>query len=80
MIKFGKLCRKNRYKVLDSRVNLDISVIFIMTNLFHSFINNPISTIELISNTYYKKYRGLVDYNYTCHEWMNCTMITKFSC
>ena len=45
MIKFGKLCRKNDKDSIDSRVNLDISAICsITTNLFHSFINNPIST------------------------------------
>ncbi len=40
----------------DSRVNLDISAICsITTNLFHSFINNPISTKnELIYNIDYK--------------------------
>jgi len=43
-------------RILDSRVNLDISAICsITTNLFHSFINNPISTKnELIYNIDYK--------------------------
>lgn len=44
MIKFGKLCRKND-KDSRFRVNMDISSICsITTNLFHSFINNSIST------------------------------------
>ena len=43
-------------RILDSRVNMDISAICsITTNLFHSFINNPISTKnELIYNIDYK--------------------------